>query len=56
MKIKWVDGERIIPGLGLFVSGQVRDVPADLGRALINQKQAVSVKDDKPAEQVKEEN
>lgn len=40
MKIEWIDGTKEVPGIGLLSEGDKRDVPEDIGRSLIKQKQA----------------
>ena len=47
MKIRWIGGDMMLPDYGLIVRGQVRDVPEDMGLALINQKKAVLVEEEK---------
>lgn len=45
MEIKWTDGMREVPGIGLINTGDVRVVPDELGVSLIKQKQAIKVQD-----------
>ncbi len=40
MKIKWTDGRKEIPKLGILNTGDIRDVSEDIGRAFIKQGQA----------------
>ncbi len=44
MKIKWTDGRKEIPKLGILNTGDIRDVSEDIGRAFIKQGQAKKVK------------
>ena len=37
MEIIWIGGEREVPGIGRLNDGDVRDVPEDIGRSLIDQ-------------------
>ena len=34
MKIEWIEGERLVPGIGLLQTWDIRDVPADIGKNL----------------------
>jgi len=43
MKIEWMDGDREIPGHGLFELGKIYTVPDLVGKNLINQGQAEEV-------------
>ena len=47
IKIKWIDDERRVPGVGTLRPGDIRRVDDAIGAALIRQGQAVKVK--KPA-------
>ncbi len=40
MKIKWLIEDRLIPGIGLLKSGDVKDVPDEIGLNLIRQGEA----------------
>lgn len=44
MKIKWTDDERLLPDVGKVQKNKVYDVPNDIGKAVIKQKQAKAVK------------
>jgi len=37
MKIEWIEGEREVPGVGLMQTGDIRNVPSDIGQNLIRQ-------------------
>lgn len=40
MKIKWTDKKKEIPKIGILNTGDVREVPEDLGKGFIKQGQA----------------
>lgn len=42
MKIKWLIEERVHPRVGRLAPGEVREVPDDIGRALVAQGEAVA--------------
>lgn len=44
MKIKWIDGQRDVVGVGMLNTGDVRDIPGDIAERLIKQGQAKKVK------------
>jgi hypothetical protein len=44
MKIKWIDTEKDIPGVGRVNTGDMCSVAEDIGRALIKQGQAKKAK------------
>lgn len=44
MIIEWTGPGRLVPGLGRMNTGDIRTVPAGIGRALIRQGQAVEVR------------
>ena len=44
MKIKWIDGQKEVPNLGVLNTGDVRDVPVDVAQNLIKQGQAKQLK------------
>lgn len=44
MTIEWIGGFREVRGVGLLNTGDTREVPEDIGRALIRQGRAVKVK------------
>jgi len=47
MRIKWTDGLREVPGIGLINTGDIREVSDDLGKSLIKQGQAKEIKPEK---------
>lgn len=44
MKIKWINGRKLIPKVGEVDFGDVLDIAEDLGKALIKQGQAKRLK------------
>ena len=51
MLIEWTDGEKEVPGVGLMNDGDIREIPDGIARGLIEQGQAVEVKnEDRPEE------
>lgn len=44
MKIKWIDGSKELP-IGSINTGDIRDMPDDIAKAYIKQKQAVLVRE-----------
>jgi len=47
MKIKWTDGMREVPFIGILNAGDIKEVPPEIGQAYIDQGQAVAVEDKK---------
>ncbi len=43
MKIKWTDKKKEVPKVGILNTGDVREVPDDLGKGFIRQCQAKKV-------------
>jgi len=47
MKIEWTDGQKELPKIGILNTGDIREVPEEIGLAYIKQGQAVEVKKEK---------
>ena len=55
MKIKWIDGQKEVPGIGVLDTDDVRDIPIDLAKSFIVQGQAVAVVKTRPEKKNKKE-
>lgn len=44
MKIEWIGEQREVPKVGLLTSGDIRDVPKEIGKSLIAQGMAIEFK------------
>ena len=47
MKIEWVGNKREVPKVGILNSGDIREVPNEVGKAYIKQGLAVEIKKSK---------
>jgi hypothetical protein len=51
MTIKWTGDQREVPKLGIFTAGDIRELPDDIAKALINQGMAIKAPQKKGKEE-----